>query len=115
MTRPIRASVLALVTIVIVALVAACSSSATPGPSGAGGGGLGGALQSLGIQLPSNLPSLNLNLGSPGTLNGAPDLAAELPSTLCNAPATKSSIGAGLASALPDASLDPMIAAFAAM
>jgi hypothetical protein len=116
MTRPIRASALALVTIVIVALVAGCSSSATPGPSGAGGGGgLGGALQSLGLQLPSNLPSLNLNLGSPGTLNGAPDLEAELPSTLCNAPATRSSIGAGLASALPDASLDPMIAAFGAL
>ena len=123
MTRPIRASALSLVTIVIVALVAACSSSATPGPSGATGGnglggGLGGALQSLGLELPSNginLPSLGINLGSPGTLNGAPDLEALLPSTLCNQPAQKSSVGAGLASALPDASLDPMIAAFGAL
>ncbi|HYC07843.1 MAG TPA: hypothetical protein VEG29_07945 [Candidatus Binatia bacterium] len=127
MTRPIRASALTLVTIVIVALVAACSSSATPGPSGASGGnglggGLGGALQSLGAELPSNpldLSSLGLNLnlgsGSPGTLNGAPDLEALLPSTLCNQPAQKSSVGAGLASALPDASLDPMIAAFGAL
>lgn len=117
MNRSIRSSALAVVSIVVVALVAACSSSATPGPSGAGGGvggGAGGLLQSLQAALPSlgigDFPSI----GPLPSLNGAPDLEAELPSTLCNQPAQKSSIGAGLASALPDASLDPMIAAFSA-
>jgi hypothetical protein len=118
MNHPIRSSALAIVSIVVVALVAACSSSATPGPSGAPGGvggGAGGLLQSLEAALPSlgagGLPSL----GPLPSLNGAPDLEAELPSTLCNQPAQKSSIGAALASGLPDASLNPMIAAFGAL